>query len=436
MDKARILAIKLLLRCEEQGYSNLVLKAELDKEELDGKDKAFVSALVYGTLEKKRLLDALLNRHLKKPCEKLDAPVRVILRSGLYQCRWMDSVPAYAAINAAVELTRRFKKASASGMVNAVLRKAADTDVKELGFTNETHRIATLHNVSDSIIKMLFQAYPDRAIEILEAFETPAPTVIRTNTLRCTVEELQKRLEEDGVKSIRLSIENALQLNGSGHLAAARAFREGWFHLQGVGSQLAALAVQAEPGQTVMDLCAAPGGKSLTIAQQMENEGCLICGEYQANRISLIEKQFSRCGVTCAKIRCADASVFDPSLPQADAVLCDVPCSGTGTLSKKPDIRYKDIDAAREGLTSVQAAILETASGYVRPGGVLVYSTCSLDPAENESIVSAFLEKHAEFAEQEFDAAGYPVLKRSVGSVLLPATGRNDGFYIAKLRKV
>ena len=140
MDKARILAVKLLLRCEEQGYSNLVLKAALEKEHLDVRDKQFVSALVYGTLEKQRLLDALLDLFLKKPCKKLDAPVRAILRSGLYQCRWMDGVPVFAAVNASVELTRKFGKTSAGGMVNAVLRKAASVDVKQIRFTGEIER--------------------------------------------------------------------------------------------------------------------------------------------------------------------------------------------------------------------------------------------------------------------------------------------------------
>lgn len=436
MDKARVLCVKLLLRCEEQGYSNLVLKAALDREELDTRDKQFVSALLYGTLEKQRLIDALLDLYLKKPCVKLDAPVRAILRSGLYQCRWMDSVPAYAAINAAVELTRHFKKSSASGMVNAVLRRAAETDVKRLSFTSEKQELATLFNVSDSVANMLCTAYPQYVQEILTAFELPAPTVIRVNTLRCSREELRRRLEDDGVKVSSLSLENALEVSDCGNIAGTRAFHDGLFHVQGVGSQLAAMAVGAVPGETVFDLCAAPGGKSLTIAQQMNNTGHLFCGEFQSNRVGLIEAQFSRCGVTCARIRCADAAVFDSELPLADAVLCDVPCSGTGTLSKKPDIRYKNIDASRTELTRLQRLILETASRYVRSGGRLVYSTCSLDPAENEAVVSSFLKMHPEFRESEISLEGYSGLKRSVGTLLLPVANKNDGFYIAKLRKM
>lgn len=436
MDKARVLCVKLLLRCEEQGYSNLVLKAALDREELDTRDKQFVSALLYGTLEKQRLIDAFLNVYLKKPCAKLDAPVRAILRSGLYQCRWMNNVPVFAAVSAAVELTRHFKKSSASGMVNAVLRRAAIADVKDLSFTSEIQELATLFNVSDSVAKMLCDAYPQQVQDILLAFESPAPTIIRTNTLRCSCEELQRQLECDGVKAKTLSLENALDVSEGGNIAGTKAFRDGLFHVQGVGSQLAALAVGAAPGETIFDLCAAPGGKSLTLAQQMKNTGHLFCREVQPNRVGLIESQFSRCGITCASVCCADATVFDPDLPQADAVLCDVPCSGTGTLSKKPDIRFKDLDAARKELTHLQRSILETASCYVRSGGRLVYSTCSLDPAENEAVIAAFLKEHPEFQETEISMEGYRGQKRSFGMLLLPEANRNDGFYIAKLNKM
>lgn len=436
MDKARILAIKLLLRCEEQGYSNLVLKAALEKEALDARDKQFVSALVYGTLEKQRLLDALLDRFLKKPCKKLDAPVRAILRSGLYQCRWMDSVPVFAAVNASVELTRKFGKSSAGGMVNAVLRKAAGFDVKQLGFAGEIERLGVLYSVSDSIAQMLLQAYGADAESILAAFEQPAPVVLRTNTLYTTAETLIESLREDGIEAEAAALPDTVVLPKGGNLAATKAFAEGKFHVQGVGSQLSALSMEAKPGETIFDLCAAPGGKSVTMAQTMHNEGVLICGEYRENRVGLLEEQLRRCGIRCAQVRCADASVFDTALPTADGVLCDVPCSGTGTLSKKPDIRYKDLEPNRAELTALQKKILETAARYVRCGGRVVYSTCSLDPAENEAVVSAFLQEHLEFANEPLIWEGVDCRVCKAGTVILPRAGANDGFYIAKLRKL
>ena len=436
MDKARVLAIRLLLRCEDQGYSNLVLKAALEKEPLDARDKQFVSALVYGTLEKQRLLDALLDLFLKKPCKKLDAPVRAVLRSGLYQCRWMDSVPVFAAVNASVELTRKFGKSSAGGMVNAVLRKAAGADVKQLNFASENERLSVLYSVSDSIAKMLLQAYGTDAERILQAFEEPAPVVLRVNTLCTTEEKLIEMLAAEGIAAEPAVLPEAVVLPKGGNLAAAGAFAEGKFHVQGIGSQLSALSMNAQPGETIFDLCAAPGGKSVTMAQTMNNEGQLICGEYRKNRIGLLEEQLRRCGIRCAKVRCSDASVVDETLPTADGVLCDVPCSGTGTLSKKPDIRYKDLEENRAELTALQKKILENAARYVRPGGRIVYSTCSLDPAENEEVVLAFLKENPGFVHEPLFWEKIDCAACKAGTVILPRAGVNDGFYIAKLKKM
>ena len=172
------------------------------------------------------------------------------------------------------------------------------------------------------------------------------------------------------------------------------------------------------------------------MAQTMHNEGLLLCGEYRENRVSLLEEQLRRCGVRCAQVRCADASVFDETLPAADGVLCDVPCSGTGTLSKKPDIRYKDLEPNRAELTALQKKILENAARYVRPGGRVVYSTCSLDPTENDEVVSAFLAEHPEFVSEPLQWDGIACRVGKAGTVILPAAGTNDGFYIAKLKKV
>lgn len=436
MDKIRRLAVQLLLRCEESGYSNLVLKNALDREELSLRDKQFISVLVYGTLEKQRLLDALLNQYLKKPCEKLDAPVRVLLRCGLYQCRWMDSVPRYAAINSCVELTRVFKKSSASGMVNAVLRKAADAPIDALTFKSETERLGVLYSVSDSIAEMLLCAYPNQAEAILQGFSLQPAVTLRVNPLRATVETLCEELRACGLQVQPATLPGAVKLLQSGDVIHTSAFEKGLFHVQGLSSQLAALATGVKPGETVLDLCAAPGGKSVTLAEQMNNQGTLICTELQSARVKLVSSALERCGITCAKVSCGDASVFSDLLPLADVVLCDVPCSGTGTLSKKPDIRYKDLDVGREELTNLQRRILENASRYVKSGGALVYSTCSLDPAENEETVQWFLKKYPQFTLQPVSTYELPCIKQDKMATLLPLDGQNDGFFIAKLQKV
>ena len=442
MDKTRALAVRLLMRCEDAGYSNLVLKSALEQQPLEPREKAFVSALVYGTVERQRLLDALLDSCLKKPCARLDAPVRAILRSGLYQCRWMDGVPTYAAVNAAVELTRHFGKSSAAGMVNAVLRKAAQTPVKALSFPDEIARLGTLYSVSDSIAAMLLRVYGlQQAETVLQAFAEPAVTFLRANLLRTTPAELCERLRQEGIAAVPAAPEGAVRLTDGGDIAHTQAFAQGLFHVQGLSSQLAALAVQVVPGETVLDVCAAPGGKSLTLAQQMKDSGTLLCGELQPSRVRLIQQQLQRCGVHCARALCADAAEYQPDFPAADAVLCDVPCSGTGILAHKPDIRYKDVDEGRDALQRLQSRILQTAARYVKAGGRLVYSTCSLDPAENEAVVEAFLHTHPDFSLQPWPLPTNAALMQAPGQrpgmvTLLPTAGGCDGFFIAKLKKV
>lgn len=436
MDKVRLLCVRLLVRCENSGYSNLLLKNAFEQGSYTDRDRQFASALVYGTLEKQRLLDAFLNLFLKKDCSRLDAPVRAILRSGLYQCRWMDGVPEYAAINTSVELTRAVGKSSAAGMVNAVLRKAAAADVKQLNFTSDIERLGTLYCVSDSIVRMLRSAYPQQAEEILSGFQCPSQTVLRINLLRTTPENLCASLSEEGFSAEPLSFYGAVVLRSGGDLIHTQAFQRGLFHVQGLTSQLAAHAVGAHAGEVVFDLCAAPGGKSLFLAQEMEDRGQLVCGELQPARVPLIEQQLARCGVRCAQVQCRDAAVFDPSLPPADAVLCDVPCSGSGILAKKPELRMKNLDTDRAQLCALQKNILDTASRYVRAGGRLVYSTCSLDPAENGAVVGRFLQEHSDFRLSPVEPGPAAFVRQGEAVTFLPLNGRNDGFYIAKMEKV
>ncbi len=435
MDQPRRLAVQLLQRSEENGYANLLLKSALDKCPLDARDKQFVSVLVYGTLEKQYTLDALLNLYLKKPVQKLDSSVRAILRCGLYQCRYLDSVPVYAAVNAAVELTRKCGKSSAAGMVNAVLRKAAVADEKLLTFTDEIDRLSVSYNASPSIVAMLCQAYPQKAEAILSEFSGACPVFIRVNTLRVTPDELCRQLKQQGVEAEECGYSGALRIL-NGDFLHTPAFVGGLFHIQGLASQAAANAVVAKPGEKVLDLCCAPGGKSLTMAYAMQGKGKLFCRELQPARLPLIEKQLQRCGVTNAEICRGDATVFEPALAGADAVLCDVPCSGTGTLSKKPDIRFKNIDETREALVRTQLAILENAARYPKPGGRLIYSTCSLDPAENIGVVSRFLAAHTDYTPVELSLPQFTCIKRDNTLTLLPENGKNDGFFIAKLIKV
>ena len=353
----RAAAVSALVRQEQDGFSNLVLDAELKRQKLEGRDKAFASAIFYTVLEHRGTLDYILAQFLPKGLAKLDAPVREILRSALAQARYMQ-VPVSAAVNEAVKLTRAFKKSSASGLVNAVLRRACVYDLSKARFQNETERLMDL-------------------------------------------------------------------------------FRAGCYHVEGQASQLAALCVEAKPGETVLDLCAAPGGKTILLAEEMQGTGRLISCDAAENRVRLIRTAVERMGFANVEALCNDATRPNPKLPAADRILVDAPCSGLGILAKKPDIRYKTLPKDRhDELLATQSAILDTAASLLKAGGRLVYSTCTIDPAENEDQVAAFLARHPEFSvvtpEVPFPA-GMTVGEH--GALSVPTRTGMDGFFLCAMQK-
>lgn len=431
----RYLAIRALLHQEQNGYANLVLDAELKKcvPPLLPRDAAFCAQLFYTVLERRNYLDNILARYSKKALNKLDAPVLAILRAGLAQALFLR-VPVSAAVNESVKLTRAFGKSSACGMVNAILRRAVEFDLQTAVFSDEVEKLSVLENLSPQIAALLFAQYGAEAFALAEAFYRREQTCIRTNTLKTSDEALQSRLERIGCEVQAGPWPHSMQTKFSGSPADVEAFRLGWFHVQGAASQLTALSLRAAPGQRVLDLCAAPGGKSLTLAQQMHNEGQLLSCDAVQSRLPLISKNFQRCGVTCAQVRQNDASVFCPELGTFDRVLCDVPCSGLGVISKKPDIRYHSMEGLPE-LCALQAKILEQAARYLVSGGVMVYSTCTVNRRENEEQVAAFLSDHPDFTLAEPFAAPAGAISTGQGMLLLPNRTAMDGFFIAVLER-
>lgn len=432
---ARTLAVQALVKQEQSGYSNLVLDAALKKNELLPKERAFASAVFYGVVERQITLDFCLAQCIKKPLNKLDAPVRAILRSGLYQARYLHT-PVSAAVNESVKLTRTFGKASAAGFVNAVLRKAIAVKPEDVGFKNEMQRLSVLYSVGQPVANFFLKNYPQDAEALLQAsFQRPA-VAIRPNLLQCTAEELTEILVQDGCNVQAGWVPDSLLVDFHKSPADIKAFQQGLFYVQGQSSQLAALSLDAQPGQKVADLCAAPGGKTLTIAQQMRGTGSLFSRDMAENRVPLIQQAVQRCGLTNITVARADASAFDPLLNGCDRVLCDVPCTGLGTLAKKPDIRYKNLQDLQP-LHELQSQILQTASRYINAGGRLVYSTCTLDPAENEEIVRDFLQKNSNYRICRPKLVPPGALLRDDMMTILPnRTPGFDGFFIATLERL
>ena len=431
----RAAAVAALVRQEQDGFSNLILDAELRRRELDGRDKAFASAIFYTVLEHRGTIDYLLEQFLPKGLAKLDAPVREILRAAVAQARYMQ-VPVSAAVNEAVKLTRSFKKSSASGLVNAVLRKACVYDLNKAVFKDEIEKLMVLGSASREVAEFLHRHYPEEALGILTHTADGGMTSLRANPLKAGAAQLCELLMQNGAKSAEPGIvPGSVLARFEGSPAEQELFRQGYYHVEGQASQLAALCVEAKPGDTVLDLCAAPGGKTLLLAEEMQDTGRLISCDVTENRVQLIAKAVERMGFTaCVETLCNDASRPNPKLPQADRILVDAPCSGLGILAKKPDIRYKPLDAI-ERLPAVQTAILENVCRYVRPGGTLLYSTCTVRKEENEDVARTFLLAHPEFSPEPFAVPAGLDLKNEGYATVLPQKHAADGFFICKLRR-
>lgn len=433
----RAAAVSALIRQEQDGFSNLILDAELRRQKLDGRDKAFASAIFYTVLEHRGTLDYILEQFLPKGLARLDPPVREILRSALAQARYMQ-VPVSAAVNEAVKLTRSFKKSSASGLVNAVLRRACAYDLSGASFADACEQLMVLGSAGRDVAQVLHTYYPDEALGILTQPADGGLTSLRANPLKATPEKLCTLLEELGVQDVHPGfVEGSVLARFEGSPADKELFRQGYYHVEGQASQLAALCVEAAPGQTVLDLCAAPGGKTLLLAEQMQDTGRLVSCDVTENRVGLIRTAVQRMGFACVETRCNDAAHPAPDLPMADCILTDVPCSGLGILAKKPDIRYKALDEARYAqLLAIQASILDAAAGLLKPGGRLVYSTCTIHPAENQQQIQAFLERHPEFTL----ASPSPAMPQGMrctpyGMLSIPTETGMDGFFICAMQK-
>lgn len=432
--QGRKFAVQLLDQTEQAGsYSNLLLDHALHQVEMEQKEKNLCTVLFYGVLTRRITLDAILKKYSKKPVAKLDPTVRNILHVGLYQLLYLNHIPDRAAVDESVKLTKQCRRASASGFVNAVLRSFL-RDEKQIPLPKQKKQAISIQYAAPLwLVDLLLKQYGEtETIAFLENALQPAPLTIRRNPLLATEEQLLEALQEHQIQKHPL-VPDAYFLKG-GNLRNHPAFQKGWFHVQDAASQICCRAVGAKPEETVLDVCAAPGGKTCTIAEYMQGTGQILAFELQPKRVPLITKAAERLHLPNVTAQQGDASVYNPALPQADRVLCDVPCSGVGVIRRKPEIRYKNPESFAD-LLVIQAAILETASRYVKVGGTLLYSTCTIRQEENADVVTAFLAKHSEFVPQ-------PVLPEWGGKwaesmvTLLPSDCNSDGFFLAKLQRV
>lgn len=394
-------AAAALLKVEREGsYSNLALEPWLRREGLSPRDRAFSTALFYGALERQITLDWVLDHYSRIPAKKLEPEVRAALRLGLLQLMYFPSVPPSAAVSESVTLVKALGRERAAGFVNGVLRAAERKGCAAPVPKDRLTALSVEYSVPAPLIQLWRKSYgQEAALDILGGTRGPAPIFLRVNTVKTTAAALLERLTGEGIPCEAVpGVADALRLLDPGAVGEIPAFREGLFHIQDISSQLCAAALDPRPGMEVLDLCAAPGGKSFTIAVRMGDRGKILARDLYPHRLRLVEEGTARLGLTCIRAEQGDALKYDPRLEDRfDRVLCDAPCSGFGTLRRKPEIRFKPLDSL-DGLPEMQYNILRNASHYLKKGGRLVYSTCTLNPAENEKVVERFLTESPDFA--------------------------------------
>lgn len=433
---ARETALNALIACRKNGaWPNAALKDYLQRDRLDSRDAALATRLVYGVLQNREKLSFYLKQFLTGKLSGLHPVVKDILHLGLYQISELDRVPDSAAVNEAVELAKKYcpKQKNAPALVNAVLRKAASTR----GSWVEPVSYAERYSHPEELITLLKKSLPKGKLEPMLIADNTAPqTVVQVNLLKTTTEKLVELLEKQGITATSHPwMESCLILSGVGNLERLDAFREGLFYVQDPASRLSVQCAQLQKGWHVLDCCAAPGGKSFASAIAMEGTGSILSCDIYPHKAELIAKGAHRLGFENITVQCRDAALENPQwLGRFDAVIADVPCSGLGIIRKKPDIRYKNLTEL-EGLPPLQRAILENQAKYVRPGGVLLYSTCTVLPRENQEVVNAFLADHPEFCTEPLDLPEVFPRNDTGMLTLIPGEYDTDGFFICRLRR-
>ena len=433
---ARETALNALIACRKQdAWSNSVLKEYIVRDRLDNREAALASRLCYGVLQNRGKLDFYLAQLLTGKLKSLHPAVRDILHLGLYQMYEMDKIPVSAAVNESVALAKKYcsKVRLAPALVNAVLRNA-DRSKEQL---QQPQTLSDRYSHPQKLID-LFRAYvgQERLEAMLQANNAVAPTVVQVNTIAITTRELQETLQTQGIDPQPHSwLSDCLVLKNIGDLEKLEAFQKGLFYVQDAAARLSVLCAQIPENSQVLDCCAAPGGKSFAAAIYMKNTGHIRSCDIHPHKIELIEKGAQRLGLTGICARVHDGAQFNPDWEEKmDVVIADVPCSGYGIIRKKPDIRYKDPDTMQD-LPALQFQILSTQARYVRPGGVLLYSTCTLVRKENEGVVERFLKNNPQFEAEPLPLpAVFP--KNTTGMLtLVPGEYDTDGFFICRLRR-
>lgn len=446
----RELVLAILLEITEEGkYSHLVLRDVLDKYQyLDKKERAFITRVTEGTLEHMLELDYILNQFSKVKVKKMKPVIRNILRSAVYQIKYMDTVPDSAACNEAVKLAVRKGFGSLKGFVNGVLRNVARSLDAVKYPENPVERLSVQYSMPMWILELWLKSYSMETVEtMLKQFQSETPLTVRLRLSQSSgsesaeIESVTEQLVQEGVQVKRHPyLPYALCISGYDYLGGLKSFQEGKFSVQDISSMLVCEIADPKQGNYVIDVCAAPGGKSLHMAEKLRGSGHVEARDLTPYKVGLIEENIRRTGAENIAAVCQDALQFDEeSREKADIVIADLPCSGLGVFGKKTDLKYRATEEGCSQLVKLQREILSVVHRYVRPGGTLLYSTCTINPAENMENVHWFLKEHPEFELMDIRDRVCEELRKDVAEngclQLLPGVHQSDGFFISCMRK-
>lgn len=421
LSNARYVAATAILKVTDGGgYSNLVLNNLLEQSGLSAEDKSLCTAIFYGTLDRMVTVDFYLKKLIKTPLKKIKPFTLSVLRTAVYQIKYMDKIPNSAAVDEAVKLVKKSKENFNASFVNAVLRNLIRTEIP-LPLGNSLYDISVAYSCPQWIVSVLARDYGvDFTKSFLASSLLPPPVFIRVNTIKTTAEKLQTLLKEECVETNKTSFDNTLIIKTNGSVENLKAYKDGLFFVQDLSCQRAVEMLDIKEDSRVLDICAAPGGKSFSAAMFTKNGEIVSCDLY-SHRAGLIKDGAQRLGISNLKAETADATKFNVSYGKFDRIVCDVPCSGLGVIRRKPDIKYKQQDTFEE-LIKIQRIILENASNYLENGGKILYSTCTLNKEENRQNIDDFLLRHKDFYLEKEETFS-------------PDINNADGFYAAVLVK-